>query len=269
MVERYRKGKRKKKLLGSHQKCWVWGRNTVLEILRAGRWPVVELHLADRLPPSQRDEPERLARQWDVPLTVEPFESLTQRCHSKEHQGYLVKMTPYPYSDAETILQRSLAAPLFVVLDAIQDPYNFGAIVRSADGLGIDAVFVPREGQSEVTSLVARSSAGAVNYVDIAQVGDLIELAHALHQRGLALVAAVEDAPRPVFEARLDGPAALVIGNEGRGIRPELLALCDEQIRIPQVGHVESLNAAVSAGILFYEARRQRSGVPAGVHRAP
>lgn len=269
MVERYRKGKRKQKLLGSHQKCWVWGRNVVLEILRAGRWPALDLHLADRLPPSQRNEAEGLARQCDVPLTVEPFDSLTNRCHSKEHQGYLVKMAPYPHADIETILNRPIPSPLFVVLDAIQDPYNYGAIVRSADGLGIDAIFVPSEGQSEVTSLVARSSAGAVNYVDIVQVDDLTTLAGELKKRGLALVAAVQDAPRMAFECSLAGPVALVIGNEGRGIRSELLALCDERIRIPQLGHVESLNAAVSAGILFYEACRQRSAVSAGEHRAP
>jgi 23S rRNA (guanosine2251-2'-O)-methyltransferase len=120
-------------------------------------------------------------------------------------------------------------------------------------------VFVPTANQSDVTVQVARSSAGAVNYVPIAQAPDLMALMTNLSTRGVRRVAATGEAQRTLHEVDLTGPVAVVIGNEGSGIRADLLAACDEQVRIPQSGHVESLNAAVAAGILCYEVQRQRT----------
>jgi 23S rRNA (guanosine2251-2'-O)-methyltransferase len=150
---------------------------------------------------------------------------------------------------------------LLLILDAIQDPHNFGAILRSADAMGMSGVFVGKTGQAEVTSLVARSSAGAVNHISLAQVDDLAGLAELLQSRGVQILGASEKEGIPADQCDFRRPTALVIGNEGIGIRPELLRLCDARVTIPQHGHVGSLNAAVSAGILLYEARRQRGPV--------
>lgn len=259
MVERYRRGKGKKKLLGSHQQCWVWGRNAVTETLRAGRWPIHELHLANHLPPVELESTRELALHLEVPVSVESADALTRRCRSAEHQGYLAKMPPYPYEDAAELLRQRPSRPLYAVLDSIQDPYNFGAIIRSADVLGVDGVFIGQTRQVEVTSLVARSSAGAVNHVSIAKVPDLVELVERLRGLSIHVVAASEKGATTLSECDFLQPMALIIGNEGTGITDELLGRCDQRVCIPQSGHVAALNAAVSAGILFYEVCRQRT----------
>lgn len=259
MVERYRRRKGKPALLGSHQKCWLWGRHVVTETLRAARWPVLELHLSDRLP----DEDLAFANEWtrsnDVTLSVEPFERLTQLCHSREHQGFLAKMGEFPYAAAEHVLAQAKPRLLFAILDGIQDPHNFGAVIRSAHVLGVDALFVPTRGQVEVTALVARSSAGAVNHIPIAQADDLVALINQMRSRSLRVIGTSQRGTRAISDCDLTRGVAIVVGNEGTGIRDELLAVCDELVTIPQFGVVESLNAAVSAGILFYEAQRQRA----------
>ena len=228
------------------------------ETLRAARWPVLELHLADRLDEHELAEASQLARERAVTPHIAPDERLTQLCHSREHQGFLAKMSAFPYGRVEDVLSSAKPQPLFGILDGLQDPHNFGAVIRSAYVLGVDALFVPSREQVEVTALVARSSAGAVNHLHIAQADDLLCLAEQLHSAGVRLIGTSQRALQCAFACNLTTAIAIVIGNESTGIRPELLAACDEQVTIPQFGALESLNAAVSAGILFYEAQRQR-----------
>ena len=266
MVGQSRRKAGKEKLLGSHQRCWIWGRHTVLETLRAGKWRPLEVHLADRLPAEERAAVERLADARQVPVVVEAADRLTRHCRSGEHQGYLAKMPPFPYDGLDALLARTTSPPALALLDAVQDPYNFGAIIRSAEVLGLEGLIVGERHQAEVSSLVARSSAGAVNHLPIARVGDLAGAADRLRGTGLRLVGASEKAGLPLFECDFRGPTVLVVGNEGAGIHPDLLRRCDELVTIPQQGRVGSLNAAVAAGILFYEIRRQRlsSSEPGG-----
>lgn len=244
--------------MGGHQRCWVWGRHAVREILQAGRWPVMELVLADSLPDDLSEEFRTLADSHADSFSVEPAKRLSQLCGVKNHQGVIAKMPPFPYDGVEQVLQSAPEKPLFVLLDRIQDSYNFGAILRSAEVLGVDGVFIGETHQAEVNSLVARTSGGAVNHLKIAQVGDLIAWARSLHDRGHRLVAANEKASHSPAEWDFRPATTLIIGNEGEGISPRLLELCDSALAIPQCGQVGSLNAAVAAGILLYEARRQR-----------
>lgn len=262
MVERYRRSKRKRQLMGNHQKCWIWGRHTVLETLRAGKWPILELIVSRELAETERREVFGLAAEAGLRVRLEESDAIRRLCGSGEHQGLIARMPPYPYDSVDSLLETCPPAPLFVILDSFQDPYNFGALLRSADIFGVDGVFVSDRGQVDVTSLAARASAGAVNHVRIAQVASLPELARRLRERGVSLVAASEKAQTPVSQFDFRQAAAVIIGNEGAGIRPELLELCDAHVTIPQQGHVGSLNAAVSAGVLLYEASRQRSGSP-------
>ena len=168
-------------------------------------------------------------------------------------------MPAYSYDDADDLLSTHPDQPFYVVLDSIQDPYNCGAILRCAEAMAVDAVFVREKNQVEVTSLVARTSAGAVNHVALARVQDLCEVVRKLQHLKISVVAAHENADTNLFDCDFGKPTAVIIGNEGSGIHQELLNLSDQQVRIPQFGNVGSLNAAVSAGIMFYEVRRQRS----------
>lgn len=245
-------------LMANHNRCWIWGRNAVLETLRAGFWPVLELLHSDRCEPSVRAESLTHAKKLGIAATSASDAQIDKVCRSEEHQGLAARMTPFPYYDLDRLIDRLPPAPILVMLDRLHDPYNFGAIVRSADALGIQGVIVGTREQSLVNSLVARSSAGAVNHVPIARSEDLIHTADALKRAGFQIVGASDHATESIFNADLTAATVLLIGNEGRGIEPELQALCTQFVQIPMLGHVSSLNAAVSAGIFFYEALKQR-----------
>jgi len=253
-------------LLGSHQKCWLWGRVVVTETLRAGRWPVREIHLSEDLPPEEIAEVRALAASLPAPVRLAPAERLRQLGHASDHQGYLAKMGPFPYASPESLLKRAVARrsppALFAVLDGVQDPHNLGAIARSAEALGVEGLFLASRGQVGVTSAVARASAGAVNWLPLCRVDDLGALADRLRRAGVALVGACEKAPGVLADHDFARPTALVLGGEARGIRPDLRRRCDALVRIPQRGKIGSLNVAAAAAICFYEARRARRPVP-------
>ena len=257
MVERYRRGGGKK-LLGSHQKCWIWGRNAVLETLRAGRWPVLELAVCDQLDEATLHAVRELAGRLDTPLVVDDARALQQRCRSAEHQGFVARMTPFPYTDVAELSAKNLSAPLFVVCDRIQDPYNFGAIIRSCEVMGVAGVLIGQRNQVGVTSMAVRSSAGAVNHVPIARVAAPTEVVDEWRAGGIRLIGANEDSATDCRQCDFRMPTALAIGNEGAGLSTGILSRCDQTVRIPGCGQLASLNAAVAAGVLLYEARRQR-----------
>ena len=261
MVERSGRAKGKslkQKLLGSHQRCWIWGRNLVCETLRGGNWPILELYLANDLAADELRTATELAGTYQTQLHVEDRERLTQLAHTAEHQGYLAKMPPFPYLSAEKILQQQAALPLYLILDSIQDPYNLGAMLRSAEVFGVDGVFIGTERQVGVTSLVARSSAGAVSRVPLAQALDLVQLATTLRSQGIFVAGASETGSIELSAFDFRRPAAVVIGNEGAGISAALRACCDAFVRIHHAGAISSLNAAAAAAVVLYEAGRQR-----------
>ncbi len=244
--------------LGSHQKCWLWGRHAVMETLRAGRWPVLELHLARTLPEAERAEAEALAREHGAPVKVQSPGRLEQLGHSPAHQGYLAKMAEFPYADAARLLEARPADALYLVLDRMQDPHNFGAILRSSEVFGADAVFIGTREQVGVTTAVARASSGAVNRVPVAQVELLTDLVHEIKARGVAVVGASTPADRTITDHDFRPATAVVIGSEAHGLSDVLLAETDSLLSIPQHGAIGSLNAAAAAAVFLYEARRQR-----------
>ena len=170
----------------------------------------------------------------------------------------IAKMAPFPYADPEQIRQQTTGTPLYLILDRVQDPYNFGAIIRSAEILGTDAIFLGEQEQCDVTSLVCRTSAGAVNHVPLAQVPNLVAFCQQLKSEKINVLGTAMQAEETLVDYAFTHPTALIVGNEGTGLHPDLLATCSHLIRIPQQGETESLNVAVSAGILLYEASRQR-----------
>ncbi len=251
--------KSRKKVMGNHQRCWLWGRHLVLETLRASRWTPLEVRISDRLGDDERREVEQLAGEDNIPVALEPNDRLSQLCRATDHQGYLARMPPFPYSQPDELFVDRPHPPVLLLLAGLQDPHNFGAIVRSADIFGVDAVVVGSVGQADVTATVARSSAGAVNYVPIIKVTDLSLLLIQCQAAGLAIVGTDASTSQTVETFDFTQATVIVIGNESAGIQAELRERCDALVAIPQCGHVGSLNAAVAAGILCYEVHRQRA----------
>jgi 23S rRNA (guanosine2251-2'-O)-methyltransferase len=193
-----------------------------------------------------------------VVTSVASPQRLEQLVHTAEHQGMIARMPDYSYLPLDQLLDRAGSGQLTLILDSIQDAFNFGACLRSAEVLGADAVLVGKRDQSGMTSQAVRSSAGAVHHLSIHQAPDLTAALEALRTRNVRLIAATEKGDRVIGECDLGGETAIVLGNEHTGISAERLALCDALARIPQAGRVSSLNVAVAAGIVLYEAARQR-----------
>jgi len=263
-----RKRKKKNDFSGNHQRGWMWGHHAVSETLVSGTWPVVEVY-ANRKAFEEFSHLITAKQASGIPFELVSSDRLEQLCGSSEHQGLVVRMGAFPYQTLESLtkqlagtLKSSQAGestvPLVVICDRLQDAFNFGAVLRCCDGANVVAVIVGDHSQAEVTPHVARSSSGAVNHLAIVQVPDLVATSLALKELGLQLVAADANTQTPVWNATLTGPTALVIGSEAEGISTELLAICDQRLCIPMRGKVTSLNAAVAAGILLYEIRRQQ-----------
>jgi len=218
-----------------------------------------ELHLSERLKADEKSQAEELANQLSIPVYFSSDSDLTQKCRASDHQGMIAKMAPFPYCAAEEIIQKGTTSSLYLILDRIQDPYNFGAIIRSAEILGANGIFTGTNEQCEVTSLVCRTSAGAVNRIPIAEVPNLMQLCHDLKKADIFVLGTAMHAPEILSNYDFQQATTIIVGNEGSGISPELLEECSHLVRIPQQGKTESLNVAISAGILLYEANRQRN----------
>lgn len=250
----------KPELLGNHQRCWIWGRNAVRETILAENWEILELATSSQNP-ADRKLVDDYANRFGTVLSVVSDAELTKICKANDHQGWAAKMTAFPYRNfqdftKETEQQRNDG--LFVVLDHLQDAFNFGAIIRSAAAFHVSGIVIARKGQVGVTSQVTRSSAGLVNSIPIYRVDKLADAMEFMKQlKGKIFGTAMEDAV-PIDQTKFSGLTAIVIGTESTGISADIMNRCDARIRIPIADHVESLNAAVASGILFYEINRQR-----------
>lgn len=253
MVHRRIKRSLESRRLANHNRSWIWGRHVVTETVRAGRWPILQLAVSQTLDFRLRDELLDWAAGSGTPLLQLEERRLTQRCRAADHQGCAALMGEFPYLAGDRLIQHLPADARLIVLDRIQDPFNFGAIVRTVDGLGLSGIVIGAKEQTGVNSQAARSSAGAVNHVLIAKVEDLSSFLRELARNSWQIWGATERGAVALDQARFKPPLALIIGNEGTGISPELQTLCTGSVRIPMEGHVGSLNAAVSAGILCYE----------------
>jgi 23S rRNA (guanosine2251-2'-O)-methyltransferase len=243
--------------MGNHNRQWIGGRHVVVEALRAGRWLPHEIAVCKAIGEAL-EEPLELARQLGLPVKSVDAAEMNRFCRGGEHQGLAMRMPEFPYADLDDLLSTAVRPTALLLLDRIQDSHNFGAILRSAEVFGFDAVIVATKGQSPVNEQVVRSSAGAIHHLTLVRVPSLDHAIQQIQQAGCRVYGAAPEGSTPLVQVDLARPAALLIGNEGDGIAPALLALCDERVRIPQQGQTGSLNAAVSAGILCYELRRQR-----------
>jgi 23S rRNA (guanosine2251-2'-O)-methyltransferase len=250
-----------------HNQAWLTGRHAVLETLRAGRWRPLEVALAPRCPEEIAQEVRKWCRTYAVPLIEETDAGLTRRSRTDEHQGMAARMPPFPYTNWEHLLARQPFPGCWMILDRIHDSHNFGAMIRSAVGLGVEALVVGTSHQSAVNRQVVTSSAGLINHLLVVEVPDLVAAVSELQRRGVRVVACSEKAPTALADADFSGPLAVIVGNEGHGPDPALLARADQVVAIPMSPRVDSLNAAVAVGIVCYEMQRQRTAAAKEPHR--
>jgi 23S rRNA (guanosine2251-2'-O)-methyltransferase len=178
------------------------------------------------------------------------------------HQGIIALVDAYQYSTLEEVLEYAALRredPLLVILDGIEDPGNFGAIVRTAEGAGVHAIIIPRHNSVPVNETVARASAGAIEYMHVVQAANLVNTMKMLKEKGFWIIGADMDAASSYFESSIPVPAVVVIGGEGKGLRRLVKENCDLLVKIPMQGKLGSLNASVAAALLLYEVVRQRA----------
>ncbi|HET7444937.1 MAG TPA: 23S rRNA (guanosine(2251)-2'-O)-methyltransferase RlmB [Solirubrobacterales bacterium] len=194
-------------------------------------------------------------RVWRAPAT--PAEELERLCGSPDHQGVVAEVDPYPYGDPVALLRGE--APLLVALDQVQDPRNLGAVCRSAEFAGAAGVIVPERRAATVTAVVCKTSAGAVEHIPVAHVRNLADWLAAAKDAGFWIWGADAEAEATPWSVDLTGSTVLVMGGEGKGLRPRVAKSCDGLIALPQRGQIDSLNVSAAAAALLFEALRQRS----------
>jgi len=231
----------------------VYGRQPAREALR-GRRGVHELHVTER---ALAAEP-WLREAQNVRVKVEAEGALTALAGTHDHQGVVAVCEPYGYADAYELARRP--SPVLVCLDGVTDPHNLGAVCRSAEGAGATGVVLPANRSARVTPAVCRTSAGAVEHLPVAVVPNLARYIGDVKSASLWAYAATADAETSLWEADLRDGVLLVLGAEGKGIRPLVRRSCDAEVAVPLTGRVESLNVSVAAALLLFEAVRQRSG---------
>jgi len=243
----------------------IYGLVPVIEALRAGQRQIEQITIAEGGKHDRLRELLDLARQKRVPVHRTPRPDLDRAVGTSKHQGVMARTAAAHYRDAEDllgILDQKLArgeAPLVVGLDGIEDPRNLGAILRTAECVGVDGVFIPERRAVGLTDVVAKASAGALEYVPVARVTNLARLIEQFKGRNIWVVGAAAEATMTYKDWDWTLPAAVFLGSEGSGLHRLVREHCDQLVRIPVVGHVESLNVSVAAGVLLYEALRQRN----------
>lgn len=239
---------------------FIFGRNSVIEALKSGR-SINKIMIAKGDRQGSIKELVSMAKtQGVVVQEVEPAK-LEALAGGTRHQGVAASVSPVAFAEIEDILAAAGAkneAPFLVLLDELEDPHNVGAILRTADASGVHGVLMPKRRSCPLSGTVAKASAGAVEYVPVARIGNIVQTMKDLKQQGLWFVGADMDGDKDYYEADLTGPIAIVIGSEGQGMGRLVKENCDFLVKIPMRGKITSLNASVACSLLLYEVLRQR-----------
>ena len=239
---------------------FIAGRNSVLEALKGER-TINKLFVAKGERHGSVREIVGLARSQGLVVQEVEQAKLDTITGGLRHQGVVAMVAPVAYMEVEDILAkaRELGEPPFLILlDELEDPHNVGAILRTADAAGVHGVLLPKRRGCQLSATVARTSAGAVEHVPVARVGNITQMIEKLKKEGLWVVGADAESDKLYYEADLTGPIVLIIGSEGRGLGRLAKEHCDFLVKIPMKGKITSLNASVACSLLLYEIMRQR-----------
>ena len=239
----------------------IEGRNAVLEAFRSGRC-VDKLFILDGCQDGPVRTIAREARKKDTIINYVSKERLDQLSETRAHQGVIAQVAAYEYSTVEEILEKAEEKgepPFLVLLDNVEDPHNLGAIIRTANLAGAHGVIIPKRRSVGLTSTVAKTSAGALNYTPVAKVTNLVRTIEELKEKGIWFVCA-DMGGESMYRLNLTGPIGMIVGNEGEGVSRLVREACDFTASIPMKGDIDSLNASVAAGVLAFEVVRQRLG---------
>ena len=250
----------------------IYGLAPVLEALRAGRRPIHKILIAAGANPSRLNELTETAQRARISIEKRDRRALDELTRNANHQGVVALLAEAAstsagksakkasgYVEAETILNSLGPLPLLVLLDGIEDPHNLGAILRTCEGAGLDGVFIPEHRAAGLNETVAKTSAGAVEYVSVARVTNLVRLIEELKERGIWVVGVEGGTQASYTNTDFNVPLAIVVGSEGKGVRRLVRENCDAIVSIPMRGHINSLNVSVATGIVLFEVLRQRS----------
>ena len=239
---------------------FIVGRNSVLEAIKSDR-PLNKILIAKGDRQGSIKSIIGLAREKGINIQEADAAKLDNLAGGMRHQGVLAFAAPVEYAEIEDIFEKAAAKneePFIVLLDGINDPHNVGAILRTADAAGVHGVLIPKRRSCPLTAAVTRTSAGAVEYVPVARIGNVAQTINSLKKCGMWIVGTDTEGSDAYFKQELDGPILLIIGSEGEGMGRLTKELCDILIRIPMRGRITSLNASVAASLLMYEVLRQR-----------
>lgn len=201
-----------------------------------------------------------LLREVEIPFQFVPIEKI-DRISRKNHQGVIAFISPVSYQNIEMLLPGIFEqgkTPLVLILDRVSDVRNFGAICRSAECAGVDAVVIPSRGSAQINADAVKTSAGALHTLPVCRAMNLKNVIQFLKDSGLLIIAATEKADQFYFDIDLKNPTAIIMGSEDEGISPEYLKMCDEQVKIPLQGEIASLNVSAATSILLFDIVRQR-----------
>ena len=242
----------------------LYGVNPLLEALRAGERIPAEIVVAEGARDERLRELIELARSRNVTVKRVPRSGIDRAVGNTHHQGVMALVAAARYADVDDLMSSiatrvgSESEPLVVVLDGVEDPRNLGAILRTSECAGVDGVFVPERRAAGLTDTVAKAAAGAVEHVPVARVTNLSRLIEQLKERNVWVIGTVADASMSYTEWDWTRPSAVVLGGEGGGLHRLVSEHCDVLVSIPVRGKIQSLNVSVAAGIVLYEALRQR-----------
>lgn len=242
----------------------LYGVNPLLEALRQGVRVPSEIVVAEGARDERLRELLDLAQSRNISVKRVPRSTLDQAVGNSHHQGVMARVAAARYADADELLTAIAGRvggekePLVAVLDGVEDPHNLGAILRTAECAGVDGVFIPERRAVGLTDSVAKAAAGAVEHVPVARATNLTRLIEKLKERNVWVIGADADAEMNYTEWDWTRPSALVLGGEGAGLHRLVRENCDVLVRIPVLGKIQSLNVSVAAGIVLYEALRQR-----------
>lgn len=237
---------------------FVFGKHAVVEALKNKRGN--KLFLQEDLKGVNAQELKELAGEFSVPISWAPKTKLDKLTDKAVHQGMVLGITPFEYLTVEELIRETKekkAEPFFLILDGIEDPHNFGSILRTADATGVDGVIIPKHRAVGITSVVTKTSTGAVEHIPVARATNLKQGIQTLKEQGFWVFGTDMDGT-DYRQWNVAGSLALIIGNEGKGMSAGLKKEVDEMLSIPMVGHVQSLNASVAASLLMYEVFRKR-----------